>query len=121
MSTITVRRLPATLTHAAVSLSASGDLVAAVAGKKLLIAELLLTNTNSGVTVKFQSGSDDLSGAMTLDAFRALGAGLPAAPANSGSNGFIPLYETAVGEAFKIALSGTTMIAGHVRYWTDDN
>lgn len=95
-----------TVRYAKISLSASGDIVTAVANKKIrVIAYTIICAT--AVTVKFQSGAaTDLTGAMAF-------------PQNGGvccpENKF-GWFETAVGEKLNIVLGSGVSVAGHLTY-----
>lgn len=95
--------------YAAISGAASGNntLVAAVAGKKIRVYNIVLISAGT-MTVKFQSaaGGTDLTGAMTV------AAGTGFAP------GFDPTghFETVAGELLNLVLSGATQASGWMKY-----
>ena len=91
-----------------VSKTATGDLVSAVAGKKIRVLTYTLA-ASAAFTAAFTSGTGptNISGAMSI--------------ASSGNirGGFgkdAPAFETASGEKLALTLSGTGTVAGHVTY-----
>ena len=91
---------------AKVDLAASGDLVAAVTGKKIRVVGLCLVAAGS-VTAKFQTGAaTDLTGAISLVA------GTPLQP------GFDPTghLETASGGKLNLVLGGAVQVSGWLKY-----
>lgn len=94
------------LKFAALSGSASADLVALVSGKKIRVLAYTIV-VGAAVTIKFQSGgSTDLTGAMPL-------------AANGGiSAPFSPLghFETAAGAKLNLVLGSSQAFAGHITY-----
>jgi hypothetical protein len=97
---------------AKVDLAASGDLVTAVAGKRIRVLSYKLVAAGS-VTVKFQSGaSTDLTGAMSQIV------GVPnacdhAPPVHGVPTGY---FETEVGEKLNLVLGGSVQVSGHLTY-----
>lgn len=108
MGTTTARRAEPVLTTAVVSLADSGNIIAAVSGKKLVIWFLELTNSDPTKTVVFKSGTTALSGAELFDKGRWL-------PVVIRENTY-PAFETAAGEAFVVTLSAAANLAGRVIY-----
>lgn len=98
---------------ATISTSASGDttLVAAQPGRKIRVVSYTVIAAGA-VSVKFKSGSTDITGAM------ALAANGGAAPSGAGlaPSGFAGLFETASGEALVINLSAAVAVGGHLTY-----
>ena len=91
---------------AAISASASGDLVALVASKKIRVVSFFIVVT-SAVTVKLQSGaSSDLTGAMPFGANG--GISLPYNP-----NGW---FQTVAGEKLNMVLGSGVAVAGGLSY-----
>lgn len=83
----------------------SGELIALVAGAPLRVYALTLSVATT-TTVKFQSGSTDLTGAMTLNA------GVPLVlPFNR-----MGWLETASGEALNVALGAGVQVSGTITY-----
>jgi hypothetical protein len=95
------------MNHVKISTSSSGatQLVAAVAGKKIVVISYAVI-VNAAVNVKFQSGSTDLTGLMYF-------------AANGGATVTVEglgCFETAAGEALNINLSGAVAVGGHITY-----
>lgn len=91
---------------APIAISASGDLVALVSGKKIRVLSLWVIVTGD-VTVKFQTGAaTDLTGAMALKA----GGGivLPFTPVGH--------FETASGAKLNAVLGGSVGVSGGLTY-----
>ena len=93
----------------AISLSATGELVAAIAGRRIRVLGYLMVAAGA-VTVKFQSASTDLTGAMTL------ATGVPNTAMGGNSLDVIPDVETAHGEALNLTLSGAVQVSGWLLY-----
>lgn len=97
---------------AKIDLAASGDLVAAVSGKKIRVLSYLIVSAGS-VTAKFQSAaSTDLTGAMSLVV------GVPnacdhAPPVHGMPTGY---FETSQGEKLNLVLSSGVQVSGHLTY-----
>lgn len=94
--------------YAAISTSASADLVALVTGCRIRVVSLFIVCTTA-VTVKFQSGaSSNLTGAMPVGA----------------TGGFVlPLnelgwFETVAGEKLNLVLGSGVAVAGGLTYVT---
>lgn len=88
---------------AAINLANSGDLVAAVTGKSILVLSLSI-RLASAQTIKFQSGaSSDLSGAMTLTVLD-----LPHSP-----TGWL---KTVAGAKLNAVLGGAVQCSGMLTY-----
>jgi hypothetical protein len=96
--------------HAMIAASSSGDnavIAAAPAGFMHIVLAYMLV-TAAAVTVKWKSGSTDITGGMTFDA-------------KSGTNA--PLnqlgwFKTAAAEALNVNLSGAIGVNGHLTYIT---
>lgn len=92
--------------YAAVALTDSGDVVAAVTGKRIRVLSYCL-NTTTAVTVKFQSGaSTDLTGAMAAGATGRLEGSF-----NPGGH-----FQTAEGAKLNIVLGSAVATNGHITY-----
>lgn len=91
--------------------SGQGALVAAIVGRKIRVINYGIISAGA-VTVKFQSASTDLTGAMSL----AANGGISATGTALGPNGFFGLFETASGEALNINLGGAVQVGGHLGY-----
>lgn len=98
---------------ASVSISASGDnsIVAAVTSKKIKVLSCTLVSSGI-VSVKWRSGTTDLSGAMPLVANS--GFVLPASAPGQGH-----YLETAVNTALNINLSGAVQVSGLISYYEE--
>lgn len=94
--------------HAVIATAAAGatQLVAAVVGKRIRVLGYTLVAA-AAVTAKFQSATNDLTGALPLAANG--GASPTGAPQ-------VPLFETNVGEALNVNLGGAVAVAGHLTY-----
>ena len=92
---------------AKVDISASGNIVAAVAGKKIRVINYVLMAA-SAVTAKWQSGNTptDHSGAMSL----AAAGGLVCPDSRAG------WFETNAGEPLKLVLGSGVQVSGHLKY-----
>lgn len=99
------------LQFASISTAASGatQLVAAQAGLQIKVVSYVLI-ASGAVTAKFQSGSTDLTGAMSLAANG--GAVVLGQPSSH-------LFETAVNTALNINLGGAVQVSGHISYFTE--
>lgn len=97
---------------AKIDLAASGDVVSAVAGKKIRVTSLHMASSAT-LTAKFQSGAaTDLEGARTMVA--GVPHTLPFAPALPGElRGY---FETAAGEKLNLVLVGAGQVSGHLTY-----
>lgn len=97
---------------AKIDLTSSGDIVAAVPGKKIRVTSLLLV-ASAAFTAKFQSGaSTDLQGAMSM--IVGVPIPLPVAPSMPGE--LRGHFETAVGEKLNLVLSGSGQVSGCLTY-----
>lgn len=94
------------LLFATISLTATGDLVAAVTAKKIRVVSYAIV-CSAGLTVNFESGTTDISGPMEIAANGGISfAGGPEAPA----------FETAAGTKLAMTISGTGNVRGHLCY-----
>ena len=92
--------------NVAISMSASGQVIAAPGdGKRIKVLGYVVVATTA-VTVRFDSGTTPLTGAMPF------GANGGAAPAVDG----VGWFECAENEALNITLGSGVAIGGHVRY-----
>lgn len=87
------------------STAASNEIVAAVAGKRIIVLNYVLM-AGGTVDVTWQSAATALSGAMPLVA----NAGIATTDAENG------LLETAVGEALNLLSSAAIQVSGHLTY-----
>ncbi|RMH18628.1 MAG: hypothetical protein D6698_06765 [Gammaproteobacteria bacterium] len=92
----------------AIDTSTSGNtvLVAAASGKKIRVLSYTVV-AGGPVTVKFNDGSNDLTGPITLSA------------AGDGGSASLPeggLFETPAGSALNINLSAAVQVGGHITY-----
>lgn len=103
--------------YAVVNASASGSntVVAAVANKRILVLQYMLT-ASTNIYVKFQSATTDLTGPLHLpnhgDVSASYGASTPA--------GLVGLFVTNIGEALTLDLSGAHQVGGHITYLVTD-
>lgn len=113
MGTTSARLIPSgALITGVVDLADSGNVVAATSGKKILVWDIILTNSDSTKTVIFKSATTALTGDMTFSNLflsRLQGA-------VQGFSSGVPLFETASGEAFVATLSAAAAISGQVIY-----
>lgn len=93
------------LTAASISLNASGAIIAGSTGVILRIYRMVINNVTA-VTVQFQDGATNLSGAISLPA-----AGLLVLPMDGN-----PWFTTSPGNAFNIALGSGVQISGMVYF-----
>lgn len=97
-----------------ISSSGANTVVAAVAGRRIKVLGYTLVAAGA-VTVKWQSDTTDLSGAMALAAN-----GVVAVAPGGDSLDPVPVLATAAGEALKITLGGAVAVAGHLTYVITD-
>ncbi len=98
--------------YASIDLNATGNVVAAVAGKRIRVVTYVLVASGAG-TVKWRSSTtSDLSGAMTV----ATGTPISAAPLPEGLAGQKGHLETATGEALNLLITGSIQVSGHLVY-----
>jgi hypothetical protein len=93
--------------YAVISASSSGDnaIVAAVTGKRIRVLSYLLV-ANAAVNAKWRSATTDVTGLLYLAANGG------AACAFEG----LGCFQTAVGEALNLNLSGAVAVGGHCTY-----
>lgn len=106
-----LRCVPDDLTSVSVALSDSGDLVALVSGKRIIVWAYHLKTADAAKSIKFQSGgTTDLTGAMlgTDHNAEAIGTAQYA----------IPVLETAVGEKLNLVCSAAEAVGGFLIYST---
>lgn len=98
------------ISRVAINASSSGDntLVAAVTNGKIQVEKIVLI-PNAAVTIKFKSGSTDITGAMNL---AAAGNGYTEDANYNGVHGL----EAATGEALILNLSGAVQCGGYLVY-----
>lgn len=103
------RNIPFDITHAKISLSDSGDLVAASTGYKIIVWAFHVRSADGTKTLKVQSGaSTDLTGAMA-------GASIDADAICTGDCA-IPVFETALSEKLNLVCSAAVGVAGWLSY-----
>lgn len=102
-----------TILFAPISAASSGAnaIVVASAGNKIKVLSYTIV-ASAAVTVKWQSASTDLSGAMSIGA-----SGGIATPIGSPGQGW--LLETAVGEALNLNLGSAVGVRGHLSYFLE--
>lgn len=116
MATTTARKIPTdALTVASIALADSGNIVAAVTAKKILVWSLFLTNADATKTLILKSGSTALTGAMTFTQINLDRLG----GAVQGFSSGVPLFETASGEALVATLSAAGVMSGQIIYSTE--
>lgn len=89
----------------AITKAATGDLVAAVTGKSIVVLNYLIVAAGA-VSVNFESGTTDISGVMSMIT------GTPLAASDSEFG----VLATAAGEKLAITLSGAVQVSGHLTY-----
>lgn len=91
---------------ATISQTATGDLVTAVTGKKIRVLGYVMV-CSASLTLNFESGTTDISGAMEIAANGGVSyaGGLDA-----------PAFETAAGAKLALTQSGTGNVRGHLTY-----
>ena len=94
------------LRFAKISLTATGDLVAADAKRKIRVLSYMLV-CSAALTVNFESATTDISGPMELAANGGVSFG--------GSLGG-PAFETARGEKLALTIAGSGNVRGHLCY-----
>lgn len=97
--------------YASIDLNATGNVVAAVTGKRIRVVTYVLVASGAG-TVTWRSATTALSGAMTV----ATGTPISAAPLPEGLAGQKGHLETATGEALNLLISGSIQVSGHLVY-----
>ncbi len=96
----------APIKFAVISKTATGDLVDAVTDKKIRVLGYALV-CSAALTINFESGTTDISGAMEV----AANGGISYAGGKSA-----PAFETASGTKLAITISGTGNVRGHLSY-----
>lgn len=98
-----------TVKHAVIDNASSGDntLVAAVAGKKIVVLQLILISAGT-MTVRFESGAGGTALTGQMSVLAATGFVLPFSPVGH--------FETAVGQLLNLELSGATSADGYLKY-----
>ena len=92
--------------YASISTSASADLVAAVAGKRIRVLDIVLVAAGA-VTAQLQSNATtNLTGAMSL---------ITGVPLGFSASQF-GLFQTGVGEKLNLVLGGAVQISGFLVY-----
>jgi hypothetical protein len=103
-----------TLRRAVASLSATGDVVAAVAGKRIKVYQYALQSQTDGMTVQLRSGTAGplLTLPWTLNAREGAVGGAVSPPAF--------LFGTSAGQSLRAIVTGTGTVTVEVSYWDDD-
>lgn len=103
-----------TLKRAVVSLTASGNVVAAVAGKVLKVYEYEIQSLTDSMTVLLEDGSAgaDLAGAYSFNAREGIAPGAVTPPNY--------LFKTTAATALYATLTGTGTVKIAASYWDDD-
>lgn len=102
---LSISGIAVTPKFAPIALSATGAVVAAVASRRIRVLSYVLSSAGT-VNAKWQSASTDLTGLSYLVANSNL---------SSGSNNY-GYFQTAVGEALNLNLSGSIAVGGHITY-----
>lgn len=97
--------------HVKISAASSGanTLVAAVIGRSIRVLGFVIVAAGA-VTANFESGTTDLSGAMSLIT------GVPISAPLTGSLDILPWMQTASGEALGLTLGGAVQVSGFLVY-----
>lgn len=108
-------RFNSAVTKAPVAATSSGNtsVVAAVTGKRICVTRVMVV-TKTALDLKFQSATTDITGAMGY----AAGGGWRDGIARNADDADDCLFETAVGEALNINLSGAGTVGGYISYFT---
>jgi hypothetical protein len=91
---------------ASISLAASGEVVAAVTGKKIRVLGYVLAAAGA-VSVNWENGTTDISGVTSL---------ITGTPVSYAGGWDAPAVETSAGAALNLTLSGAVQVSGHVTY-----
>lgn len=95
------------LLNVSVDKSASGDLVAAVAGQRIRIYALFIV-ASATATIIFKNGSTALTGEMTM---------IAGVPYNCMEQAMgAPYFECSTGNAFVGTITGTVQVSGWIQY-----
>lgn len=89
-----------------ISLTATGDLVAAVSGRKIRVISYLFI-CSAALTINFESNTTDVTGPMQVAANG--GVSYPGGV-------LAPAFETATGEKLAMTITGTGNVRGHLSY-----
>jgi hypothetical protein len=108
-------RFNSTVQRASITATASGDtaVVAAVTSKRICVIRLMLTS-DADVSVRFRSGTTPVTGPIPVGARSGWRDGM----ARSADDPDDSLFETAVGEALNVNLSGAANVGGYLAYYT---
>lgn len=97
--------------YAVISRASSGEVVAAVAGKRIRVVSYVMVAAGA-VTVRIDSATTPISGVMSLITGTPLV--VPHAPEGvAGQKGYM---QTAQGEALNLTLGGAVQVSGHLVY-----
>lgn len=100
-----------TVLFAPINRTSTGEIVAAVAGKKIKVLYYLMVAAEA-VAVKWQSNDTDLTGPMSFSA----GGGVATAV---GSPSMCWVLETAVNQPLKLNLSASVQVSGNIAYFLE--
>lgn len=96
---------------AVINRATSGELIAAVAGKRIRVLAYLFSVATT-TTVRFDSAATALTGAMTANA----GVPFHAAIGQQSVQGAMGILQTEPGEALNVTLGAGVQISGHIVY-----
>lgn len=96
---------------AVIDRATSGEIVAAVSGKRIRVLSYLFSVATT-TTVRFDSASTALTGAMTANA----GVPFNAPQGPNTQQGAMGVLQTERGEAFNVTLGAAVQISGHLLY-----
>lgn len=97
--------------YAAINRATSGELVAAVTGKRIRVLSYLFSVATT-TTVRFDSAATPLTGAMTATA----GNAFPSPSPINLPGGSVGQMQTEPGEALNVTLGAGVQISGHLVY-----
>jgi hypothetical protein len=104
------------LRFAPLTASATGTIIAAVAGKSIVVLSACFSLSGTAPTVAFRSGASTLlTGVITGTA--AAGGSIVCPFVGSRLN---PVFSTNKGESLDVVITGTTLIAGCITYSLED-
>lgn len=95
---------------ASLGIAATGDVIAAVPGKRIIVIGYVVTNTvATGQTIQFRTTTTGVTGVIAIPS--AIGGGISY---QGGPD--CPAFQTGFNEPLNIALAASTAIAGHITY-----
>lgn len=115
MANTTLREVPPSLTTGVISLTDTGDLIAAVTSKKILVWRIFIQSADATKTLTIKNGSTALTGAMAVSQ---LSLSAPIVPGLPGATA-VPIFETSAGNALTVTASAGVGIAGWAVYSTE--